>query len=206
MESRWHERPRQLAQDGRSRLPRRQRTRRIRRRRRRFHLRRHRHGRVVARARARPHDVAAFRHLHALHHELRQRGAEAPLPPRRHQRRDHPGDRDDRAGHRLRSRRRADHRAARRRSLRDQRLQDFHLQRPDCRPRYRRLQDRPQGQPSAQGRQLDAGRRERARLRPRPQARQARDSAARTPASCSSRTAASRPATCSARKARASRC
>ncbi len=37
-------------------------------------------------ARARAHDVAAFGHLHALHHELRQRRTEAPLYARRDQR------------------------------------------------------------------------------------------------------------------------
>ena len=106
--------------------------------------------------------------------QLRQRGAEAPLPAGCDQRRDNPRDRDDRAGHRIRSRRGADDSAPRRRPLCDQRIEDFYFQRADCRPGDRRVQDRPQGEPAAQGRQPDAGRRECAGIRARPQARQAR--------------------------------
>ena len=49
-------------------------------------------------------------------------------------RRDHPGDRHDRARHRLGPEGDAHHRRARRRRLRHQRQQDLHQQRPDLRP------------------------------------------------------------------------
>ena len=112
---------------------------RVRRRRRRLPLRRHHHGGARRPARACADGLAALRHLLPYLTDLRQRRAEAPLRPGRDPRRHPARPRHDRAGHRLRPRQRADARAPRRRSLRHQRRQDVHLQRPDRRPVHRRL-------------------------------------------------------------------
>ena len=137
---------------------------------------------------------------------FRQRGAEAAMGSGSDQRRRDHGYRDDRAGDRLRSRRRANHRPARRRQLRHQRLQDFHLQWPDRRPLRRGREDRPQSQPAPSRRQPHPGRSRCARVHRGRKLDKLGFQAARTPASCSSRIAACRSPTFWAARATGSRC
>ena len=83
------------------------------------------------------------RHGHAAGLPVRHRGAEAELPRARDQGREDLLPRDHRARRRLGRRRHQDARGARRRRVRDQRVQDLHHERPPGRLHRARHEDRP---------------------------------------------------------------
>ena len=102
-------------------------------------------------------DPGPHGHGAPVPHALLHARAEGTLPPRRRHRRDPTRDRDDRAGRGIRPGRNLHLRGARRRRLRDQRVEDDDLQRHHCRTVRRRRQDRPRA--AAQGAQPPARRR-----------------------------------------------
>ena len=110
------------------------------------------------------------RHHRPLHQHPRHRGAEAALAAGPGQRRADLGDRDDRAGRRLRPAGHPHERRRQGRPLRAQRLEDVHLQRHHERPRDRGLPHRPRRRPP--GHQPARGRARHGGLRARPQPRQ----------------------------------
>ena len=178
----------------------------VRRRRRRLPLRRDHHRRARLHAGARHHDDGARVDLPAV--------PRRPSAPRRRSRKFLPpavtgdllfgiGMTEPGAGSDLANiQTRAD---PRRRPLRRERRQDLHLDRPARRRLHHRREDRPERQAGPQGCQPPAHRSRHARLRARPEAREARLPGAGHERALLRGLHACRPRTCSARKGRASR-